>query len=195
MAYTRSPEIRARQSAIMKARHADPQWRQRWAAGLQESIDNRQLTYRQIKFAGLLAQGKNPYRAYREAGYVPDRAECYRALENPRIGRAVNDIRRRAMKRSDIDLDKLLTWSNEVREKAVETKQLSAAQGTIALMAKLCGLLTEKTQLSTVPVEAMSKEQIEQVVNGMPPDEAETMKALLFGVIPKPTNTAPDSVN
>jgi phage terminase small subunit len=119
------------------------------------------LLPRQRLFAFGLLEGHTQEEAYRRAGYKPHRSNACRLITNDnRVREFIRERQREAMKRSDITTDTLLAQLEEARQNAKALKQPASEVSAIKLTAQLCGLLTDKHEVATKPVEKMNMEEV-----------------------------------
>jgi phage terminase small subunit len=121
----------------------------------------KEILPRQRQFALGLLEGHTQEEAYRRAGYKPHRSNACRLIANDsRVRKFIKERQREAMKRSDITTDTLLAQLEEARQNAKALKQPASEVSAIKLTAQLCGLLTDKHEVATKPVDKMNMEEV-----------------------------------
>jgi hypothetical protein len=133
----------------------------------------KHLSARQKRFAELVHQGIPPYRAYPQAGYAANDGSPYRLQGNARVKAYIGQLEARAMKKHDITVDKIVEMLEEARQNAKAYKQPASEIGAAMSMAKLAGLVTDKSEVKQIS--EMTKEEtidaIRQAYMAMPAQE------------------------
>jgi phage terminase small subunit len=124
------------------------------------------LTPKQEAFAQAYVETSNASEAYRRS-YSASKmkqpaieVEASRLLDHPKVALRVHELRERARKRHDINVDTITEMLKEDRELARNNNQTSAAVTAVMGMAKLHGLLVDKQEQSGPnggPVETHTK--------------------------------------
>lgn len=110
------------------------------------------LTPRQEAFAKAFVETGNASEAYRKAGYstaqsdksIHENASKLLAKVQPRLA----ELQQRAQKRHDVTIDTITTMLKEDRDLARKNVQTSAAVAAAMGLAKLHGLILDKSQIS-----------------------------------------------
>jgi hypothetical protein len=86
-------------------------------------MQHRSLSPRHLAYAKYRGQGFSPPQAFREAGYVSDKANAYRLENRDDIQRAIEDYRKRR--------DELLSASEAVQIKAEDLSDVTITQNFV----------------------------------------------------------------
>ena len=97
-------------------------------------------------FAQNMASGKTADESYRLAGYKPNRHNAARLNTNENVRARIAELQEAAASRATITLETLLADAQATYRRATGAGQHSAANGSLTLIAKLLGLLVEKTE-------------------------------------------------
>jgi len=101
----------------------------------------------------------------------------YRLTENDRVKRHMADLERRALKRHDITVDKIIDDLEDARQVAKTATQPSAMIQASLGQAKVCGLIVDKHE--TRNIEDMDKSQVIQALREALGDKADAVLATL----------------
>lgn len=111
------------------------------------------LSHRQELFILFILKGEAQSKAYTLAGYkaanenVADAAAC-RLLSNVKINTRINELRQAVQVRTVVTVETLTEQLFAHRRKAEELGQMAAANGALALIAKMHGLLIDRSEVS-----------------------------------------------
>ncbi len=97
-------------------------------------------------FAQGLAEGKSANAAYADAGYAPNDGNCIRLKGNERITARVVELQAITETKAEITRDTIVSFLAEDRSLAYEVKSPSAAVSASMGLAKVLGMITEKTE-------------------------------------------------
>src|SRR3954452_12006891 len=86
---------------------------------------------RQEMMAQLVAQGTTKTEAYAMAGYSPDDGNASRLTGNDRVKQRIAEIQQRAVEQTQITVASLVARADDLRQLAIEHKQLSAGVAAI----------------------------------------------------------------
>jgi hypothetical protein len=106
-----------------------------------------QLTVRQERFVQLLHKGTPAYRAYPEAGYPANNGKPYRLKENERVKRRLEALQAPLMRKTQVTATSLVEDLREDRALAHATGQAGAAVSATMAIAKLCGMIINKSEI------------------------------------------------
>ena len=104
---------------------------------------------RHERFAQELAKGKSQIEAYEAAGYSPNRSAASRLAEDVNIRERVASIQERGAIRAEVTIAGLTADLIRLRQKGEdlgEASGLSVARASIMDIAKLNGLVVDKTE-------------------------------------------------
>lgn len=122
---------------------------------------------RQEKFVQLAVTGMPLIKAYEEAGYEPHTSNASRLIANEPVKERVAELQRPAADLAQITVATLVAAADEVREKALEYKQLSAAVGAIKEMGILTGLRIDRREIGDPGEFArLSDDELMKVIEG-----------------------------
>jgi hypothetical protein len=99
------------------------------------------------RFAQLLAQGKSAVEAYERAGYRRDDGNAVRLTKKPAITGRVQELTGQAAEKAKITVETLLRQADEIRRRAMESHQYSAAVAAIREMGVLSGARIERKEI------------------------------------------------
>jgi hypothetical protein len=95
-------------------------------------------------FAQALAKGMPAVRAYKAAGYKPDRGAACRLSANVSVRARLHELLEKAAERTLVTIESMTAELEEVRRLAHDTRRLGAAVSATMAKAKIHGLLREK---------------------------------------------------
>jgi hypothetical protein len=81
------------------------------------------------------------------AGYSPDTSNASKLTANNRIQQRIAEIQQRAQEQTQTTVSSLIAAADEVRELAIQHRQLSAAVGAIREMGVLSGLRIDRREV------------------------------------------------
>jgi phage terminase small subunit len=117
------------------------------------------------RFAQEVAKGATLERAYAEAGYKPSRANAARLMKCNGTQVRIDELLQRGAQRAELTVQSLIEEADDVRVKAMEAKQFSAAIAAIKEMGVLSGLRVEKSERKKVgDVGRLSDEELEAII-------------------------------
>lgn len=103
---------------------------------------------RQELFAQEVAKGNTLTAAHESAGYAPNRHNASRLVNtNEHVQRRIREIQQATADVSQITVANLVALADDVRERALTEKQLSAAVGAIKEMGILTGLRIDRREI------------------------------------------------
>jgi hypothetical protein len=102
---------------------------------------------RHERFAQLLAQGKSAVEAYELAGYRRDDGNAVRLTKKPAITDRVQELTGLAAEKTKITVESLIAQAEEVRQRAMESKQFSVAVAAIKEIGVLSGVRVERKEV------------------------------------------------
>jgi hypothetical protein len=135
----------------------------------------KQLSARQKEFARLVHSGEPAYKAYERAGYRYDLSNPYKLTENYRIKAYIRDLERETMKRHEVTIDRLLTDLETAKENARKAGQPASEVTATMAQAKLCGLITDKAEVSTKDINKMTMEEVVDALREVMGDKADAI--------------------
>jgi phage terminase small subunit len=113
----------------------------------------RRLTPQQERFAQLFAAGKSATKAYMEAYGCTQRqadATANRLLKKPHVMKRIGELQAQYAKDSGITIASISVMLKDAYNLGMETKQASAASQAAMGLAKLHGLITDKSEINAV---------------------------------------------
>ena len=129
-------------------------------AGIWTALNHRQ----QLFVAALLADPKqNHAEAARTAGYAPKYAKVrgFQLLKLPLVKAALAVAVAERIERTQVDADFVITQTTEVLKGAKDDREWGAANGSLTLLARHLGMLTDKVKVDFRDVSALSDEELE----------------------------------
>ena len=152
-----------------------------------------ELSEKDKLFARLLHQGKPVTQAYDEAGFKPNRGNCYRLRRSARLQRYLNSLEVRVAKRHDVTMDSLIAELEDARKLAEETKQPASMVSASMGKARLAGLIIDKREVkSTDDLDGKNISEIAKALYDILGDKADLILTEL-GILPPPPTS--DTVN
>lgn len=126
--------------------------------------------HRHERFAQHLAQGKTGDEAYQLAGYKPNRNNASRLKANESIQARVRELQDVGAQRAEVSVSEHISKLQELRDKAVEAGQWSAAIQAEQLCGKVSGHYVDRKEIDTthhtVTDEPMQPDDWEQQYTG-----------------------------
>jgi hypothetical protein len=120
---------------------------------------------RQELVAQALASGATKFDAYAAAGYAPDYGNASRLTGKDKVKERVAEIQAGGVELAQFTLATLVAAADEVRELAIEHRQLSAAVSAIKEVGTLTGLRIDRRVVGSPNEFArMSDEELMQLV-------------------------------
>jgi hypothetical protein len=112
-------------------------------------------------FAQELAKGSSKSAAYKKARFVPDTSNASKLTANHRVQRRVVELQQSAAESAQITVATLVARADELRELAIEHKQISAGVAAVKEIGILTGLRIDRREVGG-PGEfaAMSDEEL-----------------------------------
>lgn len=101
---------------------------------------------RHERFAQELAKGKSQSEAYQAAGYEPSEPNASRLTRNDKVQARVAELQERSALRVEVTQASLIEEAEQVRAKALEAGQFSAAVAAIREKGVLAGIRVEKRE-------------------------------------------------
>jgi hypothetical protein len=119
---------------------------------------------RHERFAQYLAQGKSAVEAYEVAGYRRDDGNAVRLTKKPAIAGRVQELTGLAAEKAKITVERLIAEAEQVRARAMESGQLSAA-AAIKEKGVLSGKRVERAEVgSPNEFESMTDDELKHVL-------------------------------
>lgn len=115
------------------------------------------------RFAQNLAKGMSQDEAYRDAGYTPDAPNASRLTRNDKVQARVAEITERGAVRAEITLATLVGYADDIRSKAAEAGQYSAAVSAVKELGVLTGLRVEKRENLNRGLNDMSDDELADI--------------------------------
>lgn len=115
------------------------------------------------RFAQNLAKGMTASDAYAEAGYAPNQPSASRLLSNVMVAARVAEITERGAVRAEITLATLVGYADDIRSKAAEAGQYSAAVSAVKELGVLTGLRVEKRENLNRGLNDMSDDELADI--------------------------------
>ncbi len=116
-------------------------------------------------FAQGLAKGKSQTEAYAKAGYAPSEQHASRLARNGKVQARVAELRERAAARVEVTVQSVAQQLLEDRALAHTAQQAGAAVSASMALAKLFGLVVEKTEAKVEVTDA--RERLARLVSGV----------------------------
>jgi phage terminase small subunit len=131
------------------------------------------LTAKQEAFAQAVAAGKSQSDAYREAGYGPNMTakqvheEACKLAANPKLVQRIAELRKPVIEEVQRQVKYDLFQAMKEAEEAFEVAKLKQNGGAMTaaatLRAKLNGLLVEKREIRTGPLDDLGRDELKQL--------------------------------
>lgn len=122
---------------------------------------------RQEKFVQLAVAGAPLIKAYEEAGYSPDYANAARLTRNDEVQQRMREIQRYGQDMAQITVASLVSRADELRELAIEHKQISAGVAAVKEIGILTGLRIDRREVgSPGEFERLSDDELLKLVEG-----------------------------
>ena len=151
-----------------------------------------ELSEKDKLFARLLHLGRPVPQAYEDAGFKPDRGNCYRLRRSARLQRYLASLEARVAKNHDVTVDSLIEELEDARKNAQRVNQPGSEVSAIMGKARLAGLIIDKREVKTNDIDRMDIPQLAQLLRDALGDKADIILTELGVVPPAPTS---DTVN
>lgn len=132
---------------------------------------------RQEKFVQLAVAGAPLIKAYEEAGYEPHRQNASRLMSNDDVKQRARELQAYHADMTQFTVASLVARADELRELAIEHKQISAGVAAVKEIGILTGLRIDRREVGAPgEFDRLSDEELLQVVQGsvelvdLPPD-------------------------
>ncbi len=102
---------------------------------------------RRERFAQELAKGKTQLEAYEIAGYKPNRSHAAKLANDPEVMERMTQIVAAGARRAEVSVASVTKMLVEDHERAVELNQISAAVSAAQAIAKLHGLMVDRSEV------------------------------------------------
>lgn len=124
-------------------------------------------------FAQALAKGSSKAAAYEQAGYAPDTSNASKLTANHRVAARIAELQQGAVEQTQITVASLVAHADELRQLAIDHRQLSAGVAAIKEIGILTGLRVDRREVGA-PGEfsRLSDEELQQWIT------AETAKLI-----------------
>ena len=116
-------------------------------------------------FAQQVAQGTSKTEAYAIAGYSRDDGNASRLTGNHRVKQRIAEIQQRAVERVQMTVGDLVDRADELRQLAIEHKQISAGVAAVKELGILTGLRIDRREVgSPGDFERMSDDELQRFI-------------------------------
>jgi phage terminase small subunit len=133
---------------------------------------------RHERFCQFLARGKTATEAYQLAGYKPNRANAAQMAHKQHIRDRLTQINAELAQITQITVETLIEQADEIRRRAMESKQFSAAIAAIREMGMLSGVRIERKEIGQPgEFDHLSDDELERMLHE---------QILQFGYVPGP---------
>ena len=118
---------------------------------------------RQEIFAQEIVKGETQIAAHAKAGYRPDDGNASRLTGNNRVKQRIIEIQQSAIEQTQVTVASLVAAADEIRELAIEHRQLSAGVAAIKEMGILTGLRIDRREVGAPgDFDRMSDEELKR---------------------------------